>query len=71
MLSFFGLFGLNVAMNSKMFSFDRFLGFVSLFVVLKEASEILVLIVNTGKGILVNLIVSFPNSLTCRHYFLQ
>ena len=35
---------------------------VSLLLVLKRPSEILVLVVNVGNGILINLILSFPNS---------
>ena len=39
--------------------------------VLKGPSEILVLLVNLGNGILINLFLSFPSSLTSQHYFLQ
>ena len=35
---------------------------VSLLLVLKRPSEILVLVVNVGNGILINLVLSFPNS---------
>ena len=45
--------------------------FASLFMVLRGPSEIFVLLANLGNCILKNLILSFPNSLTSRHYFLQ
>ena len=66
-----GLFGLNVKMNGKMFSFDEFLGFRKFFYGMEGPSEILVFLVNLSDGILMNLILSFSNSLTSQHYFLQ
>ena len=53
------------------FHLTAFYDFISLFVVLKGPSEIFVLLVNRGIGILINLILSFPNSLASKHYFLQ
>ena len=58
-------------MNGKIFSFDGFLGFRKSFCGIEGPSEILVLLVNLGNGILINLILGFPNSLTSRYYFLQ
>ena len=50
-------------MNGKMFSFDSFLGIErALFGVLKGSSEILVLLVNLGNSVLINLFLSFSNS---------
>ena len=45
--------------------------FVNLFVVLRGLSEILVLLVNPGNCILINLILRFPNSLISWCYFLH
>ena len=56
---------------ARCFPLTAFQVFLSLFVVLKRPSEILVLLVNLGYGILINLIISFPSSLTSQHYFLQ
>ena len=51
-----------------MFSFDSFLDFLKFFCGIEGPSEIFVLLVNLGNGILINL---FPSSLTSQHYFLQ
>ena len=58
-------------MNGKIFSFGGFLGFRRSFCGIERPSEILVLLVNLGNGILINLILSFSNSLISQHYFLQ
>ena len=45
--------------------------FFKVFVVLRGLSEILVLLVNPGNCILINLILRFPNSLISWCYFLH
>ena len=68
MLQILELSGLNIVVNEKMFSFEVFLYFLSLFVLLKGPSEIFVLLKNPGIDVLINLILGFPNSLTSQHF---
>ena len=51
-LKILGLFGLNVAMNDKVFSFDGFLGFRKSFCGIERASRNLCFLANLGNGIL-------------------
>ena len=47
---------------ARCFHLTAFWVFISLSVVLKGSSEILVLLVNLGNGILINLFLNFPKS---------
>ena len=58
-------------MPGKMFSFQVFEVFINFSVVLKGPCEILVLLVNSVNGILINLILRFPYSLISQRFFVK
>ena len=58
-------------MPGKMFSFQVFEVFINFSVVLKGPCEIVVLLVNSVNGILINLILRFPYSLISQRFFVK